>query len=119
MNNLTGRRCSHPPPPPWFFKKAKWVKSFFLVLHNSVFFLAVQLKLHLFSVGRWPSGSYCILANGKCPSGFSRYYGNMRVTRIGGGGSWVHIQKATFGDSGIVCYGRCYDAQLHITACCK
>ncbi|XP_028395015.1 uncharacterized protein LOC114519141 [Dendronephthya gigantea] len=73
--------------------------------------------------GQWPSGSYCILASGACPVGFSRRSGHMRAISIYAGSS-DYIKQATFGDSKIQCHGRCgqygnWIGELYINACCK
>lgn len=71
------------------------------------------------SVGRWPSGSYCILANGNCPSGFSRSHGYMRAVRMYATSS-AYMKQVYFGDSKIICHGSCVvRGDLYITACCK
>ena len=74
-------------------------------------------------VGRWPSGRYCILANGHCPSGFSKYHGYMRAISLYSGSS-DYIKQVTFGSSKIQCHGWCGEfghwiGDLYITACCK
>ena len=71
----------------------------------------------------WPDGSYCILASGDCPAGFTRHYGHIRAFN-----TYSHIpsyiQPAVFGDSYMRCHGPCgrhtsWDAEFAITSCCK
>ncbi|CAB4013488.1 Hypothetical predicted protein [Paramuricea clavata] len=69
--------------------------------------------------GRWPSGSYCILANGKCPSGFSRSHGYMKAIKMYTTNS-AYMKQVYFGDSKIMCHDSCRGwGDLVITACCK
>ncbi|XP_033106408.1 uncharacterized protein LOC117108494 [Anneissia japonica] len=75
------------------------------------------------SIGKWPLGHYCILANGPCPSGFSRSAGHMRAIKQYTA-TTTYIKEATFGDSKIQCHESCgkhrnWVGDLHITACCK
>ena len=72
--------------------------------------------------GKWPGGSYCILANGVCPPGFARYQGHLYAIKM-----YSHLPQwvgaATFGDSFIKCHGtNCkYTnyAEIRLTSCCK
>ena len=71
----------------------------------------------------WPEGSYCILASGACPPGFTRYSGYIRAFNTYSYNS-NYIQAAAFGDSYMGCHGDCgrnthWDAEFGITSCCK
>ncbi|MCK4386991.1 MAG: hypothetical protein KAV41_02835 [Candidatus Pacebacteria bacterium] len=67
------------------------------------------------SEGTWPAGSYCILANGSCPSGFSQSSLGLYV------GSHAHdmcaVGNRNAGSSS--CSGGSPMARLTIVACCK
>ena len=70
----------------------------------------------------WPEGSYCILASGACPAGFTRYSGHIKAFDTASHSS--HIKPAVFGDSYMGCHGYCgqhtsWDAEFGITSCCK
>ncbi|CAB4013110.1 Hypothetical predicted protein, partial [Paramuricea clavata] len=72
---------------------------------------------------QWPSGSYCILASGSCPAGFSRRSGYMKAISLYAGDG-RYINQGTFGDSKIQCHGGCgqyghWTGELYINACCK
>ncbi|CAB3979062.1 Hypothetical predicted protein, partial [Paramuricea clavata] len=72
---------------------------------------------------QWPSGSYCILASGNCPAGFSLCSGYMKAISLYAGSAY-YMKQATFGDSKIQCHGRCgqyghWTGELYINACCK
>jgi hypothetical protein len=75
----------------------------------------------------WINGSMCILSNGKCPSGFTKYAGHIRSIYI-----WEDRSKASFyltpvkiGDSQIAWHGGSpyrhneHAGDLIISACCK
>lgn len=63
----------------------------------------------------WPAGSYCILANGACPSGFNQYSLGLYV------GAHAHdmcaVGNRAAGSSS--CSGGLPMARLTIVACCK
>ena len=85
--------------------------------------LVIYEYYNCFDIDNWPSGHYCILASGHCPSGFSRRSGYMRAINIFAG-SGSYINQGSFGDSKIQCHGRCgqygkWIGELYITACCK
>ena len=71
----------------------------------------------------WSAGSYCIMANGTCPAGFTRFEGFVKAltnyqTRS------TYLKEAHFGSSFIGCYGQCgnhnpWNANIIIVACCK
>jgi hypothetical protein len=74
-------------------------------------------------IDQWPSGSYCILASGSCPSGFSRRSGYMKAISLFASDG-RYIKQETFGDSKIKCHGGCgqygnWIGELYINACCK
>ena len=68
----------------------------------------------------WKEGSYCILANGDCPPGFSRSEGYAHAVSV-----WScsgSISPATFGDSYFRHHRQCNHgnyADITIVACCK
>jgi hypothetical protein len=71
----------------------------------------------------WPEGSYCILASGDCPAGFTRYSGHIKAFNTYNF-SPSYIKPAAFGDSYMRCHGYCgqhtsWDAEFGITSCCK
>ena len=71
----------------------------------------------------WPEGSYCILASGTCPPGFTRHSGHIKAFNTFDY-SPTYIQPAVFGDSYMRCHGPCgtytgWDAEFGITSCCK
>lgn len=71
----------------------------------------------------WPKGKYCILANGKCPSGFLRIEGFLRAIAMKSSGS-DNLGQATFGSSDIRCHEGCgkykpWAAELNLATCCK
>ena len=85
--------------------------------------LLLILLLLLFFTGQWPPGSYCILASGSCPAGFTRSQGHLRALKQYSHTS-AYITQATFGSSYIRCHGRCgqygqWVGDLVIAACCK
>ncbi len=72
---------------------------------------------------KWPEGSYCILANGSCPAGFSRAQGHIMAIRNFAADD-AYLRQANFGDSYIHCHGSCGQfpdnyAELSMTTCCK
>jgi len=72
--------------------------------------------------GKWFNGSYCILANGGCPLGFTRHEGFLRAVRMFNSLSDNYVREATFGDSSISCHDcekQSIWAELYLTACCK
>ena len=71
----------------------------------------------------WPEGSYCILASGACPAGFTRYSGHIRAFDTYNY-TPTYITPVVFGDSYMGCHGPCgqytsHDAEFGITSCCK
>jgi len=71
----------------------------------------------------WPPSSYCIFANGACPSGFTRHEGYLRAISLYDGSS-SYIKQSTFGSSKISCHGGCgqyghWTGELHLQICCK
>ena len=71
----------------------------------------------------WPEGSYCILASGACPAGFTRYSGHIKAFDTYNY-TPTYIKPAVFGDSYMRCHGPCgrhttWDAEFGITSCCK
>ena len=68
----------------------------------------------------WREGSYCILANGDCPPGFSRSEGYTHAVKV-----WSctgSTSPATFGDSYFRHHRQCNHgnyADITIVACCK
>ena len=74
-----------------------------------------------FLTGQWPPGSYCILASGDCPAGFTRSEGHLRALRQYAA-TEAYITQATFGSSKIECHGDCgqygqWVGDLYIAAC--
>ena len=73
--------------------------------------------------GKWSDGSYCILANGGCPAGFTRYEGYLKALRIYRC-TTNYLKEVFFGDSKLSKHG-CKDendlawSEVHIQACCK
>ncbi|XP_031550847.1 uncharacterized protein LOC116288220 isoform X2 [Actinia tenebrosa] len=75
------------------------------------------------SLGQWPAGSYCILASGGCPKGFTKKSGHMRALNMYSH-TPTYIQPVHFGSSRITCHGKCgqygnWVGDLYISACCK
>ena len=73
--------------------------------------------------GKWSGGSYCILANGDCPSGFTRYEGYLRALKINSCSS-TYVKETYFGNSSLNIHGDChygdsYYVEIHMKACCK
>ena len=71
----------------------------------------------------WVSGSYCFLANGNCPAGFTRYSGYMRAISLHAANT-NYITPVTFGSSNIRCHGTCgahgnWIGELNLAVCCK
>ena len=66
------------------------------------------------------AGSYCILANGECPQGFSRSTGGISTIRV-----WSctgNVSPATLGDSYIRHHRQCENgdySEILIVTCCK
>ena len=82
-----------------------------------------EVKAGIAALPTWPEGSYCILASGDCPPGFTRYSGHIRAFDTYGYNSG-YIKAAVFGDSYMGCHGPCgrhtsWDAEFGITSCCK
>jgi hypothetical protein len=74
----------------------------------------------------WINGSMCVLSNGACPAGFTRYSGHMRATRIYMNQSYPesYLSPVQFGDSRIAWHGYPYQygeyaGDLFLSACCK
>ena len=71
----------------------------------------------------WVDGSYCIMANGDCPTGFTRFEGFLKaVSTYAANGNY--IKTAQFGNSFIRCHGSCgrwpnWYAEIQIITCCK
>ena len=83
----------------------------------------LQKKYDEVKVTKWPAGSYCVLANGACPTGFKNVYGYMRAISLFAGTN-DYIKPATFGTSRIQCHGKCgqfghWTGELHLSTCCK
>lgn len=84
----------------------------------------LRRKTEKAQVSRWPSGSYCIFANGACPAGFVKSAGWLSAINH----YYIHgltIKPVEFGDSYIRCngeycgrYGQ-YNGNLVIVTCCK
>ncbi len=74
--------------------------------------------------GTWPSGRYCILASGDCPSGFERIRAWMKGLK-GYSDRWFGLGDYDFGDSNIRCHDRHWSqddqwfGELTIVTCCK
>ena len=66
----------------------------------------LQRKYEQVRIPRWPGGSYCILANGACPGGFTQIYGYMKAI-VQYAVNPTYIKQATFGSSKMVCHGSC------------
>ena len=69
--------------------------------------------------GKWSDGSYCILANGGCPAGFSRYAGSLLAVSV-----WrcSSLNEAFFGDSHLSKHRSCANGNygdVVISACRK
>ncbi|HYO58434.1 hypothetical protein [Archangium sp.] len=74
----------------------------------------------------WINGSMCVLSNGACPAGFTRYSGHMRATRIYVNHSQpeTYLTPVQFGDSRISWHGYPYQygeyaGDIFLSACCK
>jgi len=72
---------------------------------------------------KWPTGRYCILANGKCPKGFQQISGGIQAIRVYTSAGCVNVKPVQFGSSFIRHHRNChspdYPADIGITACCK
>ena len=70
--------------------------------------------------GKWSGGSYCILANGDCPSGFNRYEGYLHALNIYSCNSDL-VKEVFFGDSSIKTRSNCQynHVDIDLTTCCK
>ena len=73
--------------------------------------------------GKWSDGSYCILANGGCPAGFTRYEGYLKALRIYRC-TTSYLKEVFFGDSKLSKHGCKNEndlawSEVHIQACCK
>lgn len=71
----------------------------------------------------WPTGSYCILANGACPKGFKLFTGYLRAINMFHFSS-TYIRESFFGSSSINCHGNCgtygnWVGELNLSTCCK
>ena len=76
--------------------------------------------------GKWSGGSYCILANGACPEGFTRYEGHLLALSIFSCSNEVYLKEVFFGDSALTKHANCNSpyqngniANIQIRACCK
>ena len=83
----------------------------------------MQEKTRVMDSPGWNPGSYCILADGQCPSGFTNVKGEMRGISMFYGNS-TYLEQAMIGSSKIGCFGSCGDrepwfGELSISACCK
>ena len=85
--------------------------------------LVTRMKAVEDIAGNWPQGSYCILASGTCPKGFTKYSAHLRAVKfyIGQRRSF-YIKEQKFGDSIFKCH-RCKRgdslAEIDIISCCK
>ena len=76
------------------------------------------------SFSEWPRGHYCILANGKCPSGFRRHEGHLKSLYLYSQHEQF-LREAEFGNSYVGCFGKyCgeygnFVGSLKIVSCCK
>ena len=73
--------------------------------------------------GKWSPGSYCFLANGSCPKGFTRHDGHLRAISMYAA-STSYLKEEKFGDSKISCHGTCGQypknyGEIFIVTCCK
>lgn len=72
----------------------------------------------------WPNGSYCILANGRCPKDFKRHHGHLKSLYLYSSSSQF-VNDSKFGSSSIGCYGNyCgeygnFIGALTLVTCCK
>ena len=54
--------------------------------------------------GKWSAGSYCILASGSCPTGFTKQSGHIRaISTYAANTNYIGQQR--FGDSKLACHG--------------
>lgn len=93
------------------------------VQQNHMLLVDLLKKVQNTSAKRWPSGSYCILANGTCPRNFKTINGHMRAISMYSPNA-TYLKEAQFGSSKIQCHGRCgkyghWIGDLYIRACCK
>jgi len=75
------------------------------------------------NAGIWPPGSYCILASGACPKGFTKHSAYMKALKMAKLNA-KYLKTDQFGDSSIGCHGYCQErygvyADLEINSCCK
>merc|ERR1712060_506450 len=75
------------------------------------------------NVGSWPSDSFCMLANGGRPDGFTAQTGYIKAIRTYSA-SGGYVVPSFFGDSNIKCHGSCgqypdYYAEITLVSCCK
>ena len=92
--------------------------SHFIKLENEIFNINGTLPN---LPGKWSGGSYCILANGACPAGFTRYEGNLRAIP-NYSCNQQYLTEGRFGDSYIIKHHNCendWHSDIRIVACCK
>lgn len=83
-----------------------------------------QLKGRFEQEPTWPHGKYCILANGKCPTGFLRVEGYLKAIAMKSAGV-ENLGQAQFGSSDIRCHGtecgqfKPWAAEFNMVSCCK
>lgn len=94
------------------------------IQQNHLQVLDLKKKIEGVNNRKWPLGSYCILANGACPTGFKTISGQMRAISMYSANS-TYMKEAVFGASKMTCHGlTCgkyghWIGDLSITACCK
>lgn len=93
------------------------------IQQNHLLLIDLKKKLDAVKSRKWPPGSYCILANGKCPAGFSMLSGQMRAISMYSANT-TYLKTASFGTNKISCHGKCgmyghWIGDLFMSACCK
>ena len=80
-------------------------------------------RIQTIQTNSWPSGSYCILQSGPCPTGFTSKSGYMRAIQMYAGNG-AYMKAVTFGDSIIKCHDNCarsngWIGDIYLNSCCK
>ena len=94
------------------------------VKQNHLLLVDLLKKFKDISAKSWPSGSYCILANGTCPASFRSVGGHMRAISMYSANN-TYLREGQFGSSKIQCHGSgCgkyghWIGDLFLRACCK
>lgn len=91
-------------------------------LDNSPTARRILNRLNRPTISNWPEGGYCVLANGECPTTFTRHEGYIKAIMISDTTS-TYLTEANLGDSYLRSLGGDssghFLGQLRLAVCCQ